>query len=360
MTLLKPWNCLQICLGMASLAALGGCGGDSSPAAAQAEPTERIVEVKTLELVPQAVTDVASLPAELLPLRRAVLAAEVSGSVEGLRVKEGDWVGKGQALASIDTRALQQQVAEAEAVDRRAQARHQRASRLFEKQSITQQQLLDAITDRDVAQARLAGAQLRLDKSRIRAPWSGQVTTRHIEVGDFVSPGQPVLELIDTSRLKVRAPAPASDVPFLENGAAVTLRLENSDQPAVSGKIVRLAAELDKSSRTLDVEAEIPNPDGTLKPGMYGRLEVVRQTLPDALLVPLDALLDLGGKSAVYAVREGQAWRVEIETGPVIGENVVVETGLNPGDLIVTAGQAQLGDGQRVTEAPAGQGRNSR
>ncbi|MCH9650531.1 MAG: efflux RND transporter periplasmic adaptor subunit [Deltaproteobacteria bacterium] len=359
MTLSKPWNGLLISLVMLPLVTLGGCDDSSPSVAPPTDPEERILEVETLELLPQSVTDLASLPADLLPLRRAELAAEVSGSVDRLRVKEGDRVVAGQALASIDTRALQQQVAEAEAVNRRAEARHQRASRLFEKQSITQQQLLDAITDRDVAQARLASAQLQLDKSTVRAPWAGQVNTRHIEVGDFVAPGQPVFELIDASRMKVRAPAPAADVPFLENGAAVTLRLDNSQQPPVSGKIVRLAAELDRSSRTLDVEAEIPNPRGTLKPGMYGRLEVVRQTLPAAILAPLDALLDLGGRSAVFVVRDGQARRVEIDTGPVIGENVVVEAGLKSGDRIVISGQAQLGDGQRVTESRAGQEKSS-
>ena len=350
MTVEKPWISHRKALGAVLVAALSACGGASEQPDVAAE---RAVKVETLELRPQAVTDLASLPADLFPARRAELAAEVNGSVEELRVKAGDRVAAGQKLASIDTRALQQQVAEAEAVNRRAEARHQRATRLFEKQSITQQQLLDAVTDRDVAQARLAGARLQLEKSWVRAPWKGQVSLRRIEVGDYVTPGQPVIELIDTSRLKIRAPAPAADVPFLEEGAEATLRLENSTLPPITARIARLAAELDANSRTLEVEAEISNPDGRLKPGMYGRLEVVRRTLPEALLVPLDALLDLGGRSAIFTVRDGRAWRVEIESGPVIGESVVVEGDLHPGDHIVIAGQAQLGDGQQVTETLA-------
>lgn len=348
MTVERPRRERLLALGAMLMVFSGACGGATEQEDSGA--AERIVKVETLELQPQPVTDLTSLPADLFPARRAELAAEVNGSVEELRVKEGDRVDAGQKLAAIDTRSLRQQVAEAEALNRRAEARHQRATRLFEKQSITQQQLLDAVTDRDVAQARLEGARLQLEKSWIRAPWKGQVSLRRIEVGDYVTPGQPVFELIDTSRLKIRAPAPAADVPFLEEGAEATLRLENSSHPPATARIVRLAAELDANSRTLEVEAEISNPEGRLKPGMYGRLEVVRRTLPEALLVPLDALLDLGGKSAIFTVRDGRARRVEIESGPVIGQSVVVERGLRPGDHIVIAGQAQLGDGQAVSE----------
>jgi len=349
---------------------LAGCGGSEDAATAEEASPEgasssevpnaetRRVEVRTVIVQPEEIQDIGSLPADLLPARRALLASEVPGTVERLFADEGQRVRAGASLAAIDTRALEQEVAEAVAVDRRAEARFKRATSLFEKRSITQQQLLDAVTDRDVAQARLATAKLRLSKSRIKAPWSGEIASRRVEVGDYVTPGQGVMEIVDTSTLKVRAPAPAADVPFLEVGAPVTLRLEGYEsedtEPGAGlarGKIVRLAAELDSSTRTLDVEAEIPNDDGRLRPGLFGSLEVVRRTIPAALMVPLSALIDLGGEDGLYVVENDQALRRTVRVSRIIGERALVSEGLQAGDHVVLAGQEQLADGQPVRES---------
>ncbi|MCB1035101.1 MAG: efflux RND transporter periplasmic adaptor subunit [Acidobacteria bacterium] len=329
--------------------ALAGC---AKPMEDPTEPAEeRRVSVTTLVAKAEEVQDFASLPADLLPLRRAVLAAEVPGTVEQILVEAGQSVRQGQILASIDTRSLQQELAEAEAFERRAEARFERANRLFERRSITQQQLLDAVTDRDVAAARLASAKLRLEKSAVRAPWSGEVARRPVEKGDYVVPGQAVVEILDASRLKVRASAPAADVPYLEVGSPVHLQLEGFGGPPRQGEIVRLGAELDPATRTLEVEAEIPNADGLLKPGMYGSLEILRRTLPQALTVPLKALVDLGGHQAIFVVEDGRAHRREIQPGPVVGEVVVILEGLEAGEQVVVAGQENLGENQPVAES---------
>ena len=337
------------------LTLLGGLWAAAACAPSQAGPEpaaeeERRAPVRTVLAASREVQDVARLAADLSPLRRALLAAEVPGSVDSLHAEQGDRVRPGQVLARIDTRSLEQGLAEAEALHRRAQARHERASRLFERRSITQQQLLDAVTDRDVAIARLAGARLQLEKSAVRAPWSGEVARRLVEVGDYVAPGTPVMEILDVSRLKVQAVAAAADVPYLEVGATVFLHLESLEAEPFEGHIVRLAAELDPATRTLEIEAEIPNGEGRLKPGLYGSLEVVRRTIPEAVTVPLQALVDLGGREAVFVVLDGRAQRREIELGPVVGQQVVVRRGLAAGERVVVEGQQGLGQGQPVTE----------
>jgi multidrug efflux pump subunit AcrA (membrane-fusion protein) len=151
------------------------CGGATEEPAAAAEPAVKTALVRTETPVQQDVVDVVSLSADLEPKRRATLAAEVPGTVERLSVGLGDRVSAGQLLATIDTRALQQQAAEAEALARQAQAQFGRAQALFERRSITQQQMLDAVTGRDVAEARLASVKLNLEKSQVRAPWAGSV-----------------------------------------------------------------------------------------------------------------------------------------------------------------------------------------
>ena len=340
-----------------------GCGGDAETAVADTSPPrpaspapdgstaaeERVAQVRTVTLEPRTVFDRASMPADLAPLHRATLAAEVGGSVEAVRAELGQAVAAGALLASIDERALAQQVAEAEAWLRQAQVQYERAEALYARQAITKAQVLDAVTNRDVAEARLANARLGLDKSRVRAPWAGRVAARHVDVGDFVAPGTPLFELVDSSRLKVLALARSADVPYLEVGREVDVRVDSYPSEVFRARVERLGAELDPTSRTLAVEAEIRNPDGRLRPGMLARLEVSRQELQGALVVPLAAVLDLEAAKAVYVVEGDRAQRREVTLGPIVGEEVVVE-GLTAGARVIVEGQHVVGPGQKVEE----------
>lgn len=327
--------------------ALAACA--SEPAAPPAPAEEKAVQVRTLALEPRAVVDRASLPADLVPARRATLAAEVGGAVEAVAVELGQAVGRGARLAAIDERALAQQVAEAEALLRQAKLQFERAQNLFDRRAVTKAQLLDAVTNRDVAEARLATAKLQLDKAIVRAPWAGRIAERHVEAGDFVAPGAPLFELVDSSRLKVRASARSADVPFLEVGREVEVAIDAFPGETFRARVERLGAELDPESRTLVVEAEIANPDGRLKPGMLARFEVPRRELAAALVVPMSALVDLGERKALWIVEDGRAVRRDVTLGPVIGEEVVVE-GLAAGARVIVEGRHRVGEGQKVEE----------
>lgn len=340
---------------------VAGCGGAESDApgsAADDAAPERRPVVRVVEVRPESVVDMLHLPADLRPVRRASLAAEVAGTVETLRAPEGQRVPAGALLATIDTRALEQELAEARALYEQAQDEHQRAEALFERRSITRSSLVDTKARRDVAAARLASGRLRLEKSRLTAPWSGTVSEKRVEVGDYVTPGQPMIELVDASRLEVIAPVPASDVRVLEIGAPVTVRVSGFPEERFAGEVVRLAAELDPAERTLALEAELDNRSGRLRPGMLARIEIPRRRLPAALLVPLDAVIDMEDRKVVYvavpsAAAEGtdagaEIERREVALGPILGQRVVVERGLEPGDLVVVEGQSRVAPGQEV------------
>ncbi len=317
---------------------------------------ERTVPVATVVTASREVVERISLPADLLPYRRAVLAAEVAGRVETVRAGEGERVAAGRVLAEIDTRAQRQRLAEAEAVHRHRQELFRRAEKLLAKKSITEQQYLDAITERDVAVAQLETARLMLEKSRVAAPWPGTVALRRVEAGDYVVPGQPVVELLEVRRLKVRAPAPASDVPYLRRGLGAEVRLDVYPGEVFRGEITCLAAELDPAARTLDVEVEIANPDRRLRPGMYARIELPRRTLSGAVLVPLAAVVELETSKVVYVVEDQRAVQRPVELGMVLGGEVVIARGLEPGERLIVEGQRQVSPGQRVTFASQDEG----
>ncbi len=346
-------------LGLAAVAVLAatsaGCGGGEEAMADSEQAAQgRIATVRTLRLEPESVSDVTRMSADLLPWRRATLAAEVPGTVEELYTEVGQRVRKGQILARIDTRALRQELAEAEALFEQAQDRFERAERLFEKRSITKEQQIDAVAARDVAGARLASAKLRLEKSEVKAPWNGHVAAKRVEVGDYAAPGQPLIEMVAMDRLKVQAPASAVDVPYLEVGVPVVVRVDIFPGETFAGEVVRLGAELDPDTRTLDVEVEIDNTDLRLRPGLFGSIELERRRIDNAILVPLDAIVDFERHKVVYVVEEGIARMRQIALGPLVGDRIVVEDGLAAGDQVIVAGQQQVAEGQRVVESEVG------
>ncbi|MEO1368361.1 MAG: efflux RND transporter periplasmic adaptor subunit [Acidobacteriota bacterium] len=330
---------------------------------AAGEPADQAVAVEVRVVEPRTVVDRASLSADVRAARRANLAAEVAGTVERLPIDEGDAVRAGDVLAAVDTRALEARLAEARAVDRQRQLQFERAEKLLEKRSITRVQFLDAVTNRDVAAAQLASAELELERATVRAPWSGTVATTRIEEGDYVVPGQAMIELVDVSRLEAVAPAPAGDVPYLRVGAPADVRVDVFPDRVFPGRVSRLAAELDAAARTLDVVVDLDVtklPDGgRLRPGLPARIELVRRTLDDAVVVPLAATVELDESRAVYVVEDGRAVRRTVRLGPILrgdgdgGDRVVVEEGLVAGDRLVLRGQRRLSPGQAVLETPA-------
>lgn len=323
-----------------------GCGG----AAPEATAPAKVTAVRLQRVQPRTAVDTVRLPADVQPNRRAVLAAEVPGVVERVEVQDGQRVKAGDLLVAIDTRTLRQALAEAEAVHRQAVADYERAEQLAERRSITRQQLVDATTARDVAAARLENARLQLARSEVKAPWAGTVAVRRVEVGDYAVPGQPLVELVDTARLKIRAFAPAADVPFLKVGAPARVVLEGIEGEQAEGTVARLGAELDPGARTLALEVEVANPGGRWRPGMLARIELPRRVLEGAMLVPLSAVVDFESEKVLYVVEDGRARRQAVELGPVIGVEVVVNRGLAPGAVVVIEGQQQVSDGQPVRE----------
>jgi membrane fusion protein (multidrug efflux system) len=331
----------------------GACGnGGETTVEAPVEVQARVATVRTQVVEPEEVSDLMVLSADLLPMpmRRATLSAEVPGNIGQLTVELGQRVRKGQVLVRIDTRALRQQIAEAEALFDQAQDRHERAEKLFAKRSITKEQQIDAVAGHEVAEARLASAKLELEKSEVKAPWTGHVAAKRVEVGDYAAPGQPLLELVAMDRLKVKAPASAADVPYLRVGVPVVVRVEVFPGESFHGEVVRLGAELDPDTRTLDVEAEIDNQDLRLRPGLFGRMELERRVLSDALLVPLTSVIDFESRKVIYVVADGVAELREVSLGPVVGDRVVLTEGIAAGERLVVAGQQQVANGQRVVE----------
>jgi len=334
-----------------SMVACGG-GDDAATAAATvgtAATTERApVNVVVRKLESSMLTERIQLSGRLEPWVAVNVSTELGGAVELVGFDKGRYVQKGQVLARVGTDLHEAAVQEAEASVTRAQATFDKASRLFERQAVPRQDLIDATGDLDVRKAQLTQSRLRLQRSIITAPISGIAVSRDIEPGEVLAPGSPITVLQRVDRLKAVIGIPESDIPLFEVGGSATLEFEAYPDRSFDGRITFIGPATTGASRTFPAELAVENGDGALRPGMIASASMVRRVFEHAVVVPRDAVheRDVGTVAVVIEGERAQVRRVEL--GASEGNDVMIDSGLGEGDWLVIEGQRGLVDGELV------------
>ena len=219
-----------------------------------------------------------------------------------------------------------------------------------------------ALAESQVEQQRafLRMSQMRLDDTRLTAPFSGYISQKHLEVGAAVNStaaassnaSVAILTMQDIDPVRVQIEVPERDVPRVRVGNAVRLQTDAYPDRRFLGTVARLVHTLDPRTRTMGVEVDIPNPEHQLKPGMYARVELVLEVRHGALLLPLEALVG-EARPAVLVVRDGKVVTVFVELGASDGPQVQIARGLGPDDQVVVQGKDLVREGQTVNAVPA-------
>ena len=380
------------------LIAGSACDGESADATARpdggAPRRVRLVRVDAGTLA-RTVTATGTLAAE----DQVVLNTKVSGRLAALHVDLGSPVRTGDVLAVLDLTdfrlrveqartALAQArarlgvpldgsgdaidpertalVREARAVLQQARLQRDRYQSLERERILSRAELERADADWRVAEARLqeafeevrsrialvaerrtqlALAEQQLADATLRAPFDGVVRERHRSIGGYLEVGAPVATIVRMHPLRLRLAVPEREAGALRVGQPVRLEVEGGATKA-TGTLRRLSPAIDESTRTLLVEAEVPNADGALRPGAFARAEIVVDPGEPATLVPAGSVVSFAGIAKVLAVAEGRVIEKRVRTGRRAGDRIEVLDGVRPGDTIVadpgtlTAGQA--------------------
>ncbi len=334
------------------LCALVACNAKTDGEEGRAKP-EKIIPV-TIEVIRKSdLAEKFTLPASLEAWEDLTLAAEISGAVQKINIKEGDHVEAGETLLEIDPDTVRSYLArdqENVAVIERKLARY----RQLEAEGLISQQELDDLNNAlTAACANLQTTRLRLAKSFPEAPVAGLVDHLFIDRGEYVDPGKPLLRLVDVSRLKVVADVPEKDVHFLKTGQTVqviTTVPGVSHVEPIPGTINFIAYAADPVTRTYTTKIVIDNHQLRLRPGMIVRVEFIRQKLDQVIAVPLFAVMDRDGQKIVFVEENDVVHQVKVVTGRSIGRKIVIKKGLKQGQHLVVKGQQFLSDGIRVKE----------
>jgi membrane fusion protein (multidrug efflux system) len=334
---------------------------------------------QTTELVPvmsKTISRTIELPGEFQAFQSVRIHARVRGYVERVAVDRGSVVKRGDVLAELTAPEMQAQIAEAESRVQAAESeRLQAAAQLAAAQStsdrlkqaaetpgaIAGNELIQAQKQVEAAQAlveskqqagRAAEAVVRAQKDleaylRIDAPFDGVVTERLVHRGALVGPSaDPVLLVIqDVSHLRLVVAVPEEDVGGIVTGARVEFRVPAYPDRTYTGTVARIAHALDEKTRTMAVELDVFNRDGSLSPGMYPAVRwLIRGSRP-LLLVPKTSVVTTTERTFVIRDRNGRADWVDVGKGNPEGDLIAVAGDLKPGDMVVRRANDEIREG---------------
>jgi membrane fusion protein (multidrug efflux system) len=359
------WSAVVIAVVFAGVAGIVLHGRkDRQPVAKSPIGGSPIVDVRVVKAQKETLRSVRELAATVEPTRLARLASPAEGPVARLLVREGDLVKNGQLLVVIGrNRTTQARLSSDREELRKVQDEFQRVERLVAKGAVAGE-LLDKIrADLERAKAMVEAGEEVASDFQVRAPWPGVVSQVLVQEGNYVAPRSVLLEVFDPASLVVRTALPEAVALKVQRGAEARVRFDALPDNAVVGEVTRIFPELDRRLRTRVAEISVDN-QKALAPGMFARVLLTVETVPDATVVPATAVVMTPKQEQAFFVVADDVAHLRVgKVGIEDGDRIQVVSGVTAGEMVVVAGHQKLKDGARVrikTEAAKGQGEQGR
>lgn len=306
------------------------------------------VPVEVVEIRTGSVSSYISSSANLVAENEVKILAEVEGRLLSLLTEEGDFVRQGQPLARLvrDDQAIA--LKKAKLKESSARQAYERGEDLATKELISREEFDQLTTDLELAREELAEAQWKLSKTTIRAPFDGRVTDRMTQVGQHVRPGDELFQITDFDPLIARIYLPERDVIGLEEGREVRIDLNADPSIRFAGSIRQISPIVDTATGTIKVTIEAVDTPESVRPGSFVTVGIVRETHPDTLLLPREAVLRELQNAHVFVADEDLAVKRTVTLGLEEGNLVEALSGVEPGEMVIVAGQGGLKDGSPI------------
>ncbi|CAB3677879.1 efflux RND transporter periplasmic adaptor subunit [Achromobacter pestifer] len=302
---------------------------------------------------PVALTGIGSLEAT----RQVQVPAEVDGRVTLILFTAGQQVQAGQLLVQMNDAPEQGELARLQAQARNARTLLERTRRLLPQQAATREQLDQAQADYDQAAADIKRVQALIEQKRVKAPFDGVLGVRRVNLGQFAKAGDALVSLTDASTLYANLTLPEQALGALRAGQPVTVTVDAHAGREFAGRVTTVEPQVDPGSRTVRVQATLPNAEGALAAGMFAHGRIGLPDRPNVITVPETAVSYSAYGDSVYVLtppkagQDGAASTVRqayVKTAERVRGRVVVTDGLDAGDQVVTSGQLRLHNGAAV------------
>ncbi len=361
----KPvlWTALVLLV----IAALGGAAwrywdvswpARSTEQARQSQPAtggttgERTVPVEAVSVTLARLTTEIRVVGSLRSNESVVIRPEVGGRVAEILFEEGQLVAAGTLLIKLDAAIAGAELDQAAAALALSQANHKRAVELFERKAASAANRDQTLAALRADQANLELARARLDKLTLKTPFDGTLGLRKVSIGDYVTPGQDIVNLEDIEPLKVDFRIPERYLGSLAIGQSIKVLADAFPGQTFAGEVYAINPLVDENGRAIALRARLPNEDGVLRPGLFVSVALLVGQRENALMIPEQALVPRGTQQLVFKIVEERAVVTPVKTGARRDAMVEILEGLAPGDMVVTAGQIKLREGTPVAVQP--------
>jgi len=346
----------RLMLLMAVLAAACNKAKSAGPGAGGGPPP---MPVEVAIALADTVVDAIQATGQIEAVQSTELRPEVQGRITSIYVREGQSVGTGTALFKVDDAELKAQVAQAD-------AERQLAKQAFERTKQLIAQNASSAADLEAAEAKSRGAdanyellKTRLDRTVVRAPFTGVVGRRLVSIGSYVSSQTPLISLQSVNPQHAVFQVPERYAERLRLGQLVSFQVAAIPGKNFSGEVVFVNPVVELPSRTIVIKAQVPNPERQLQAGMFIEARLATDIRPTAVIVPEDAVLPLQGLTFIWVKKEGKADRRPVTLGVRTAGWVEVLSGVGAGDSVVVGGTMMLFPGAnlmaRVVQRSRGQ-----
>jgi membrane fusion protein (multidrug efflux system) len=333
-----------------SIMFIGGCyakAEDKAPGTAVTAPVAPGIPVDGYIVKPAILKDELEITGTLEPNQEVDIVSELPRKIVRINIKDGASVTAGQLLFEMDNADLLAQLEKLHQQEKLAKLNEERLRDLIQHEAVVQQDYDQSFTNLKVLEAQIAELQVLIDKTRIRAPFSGQLGIVHVYPGAVVSANTVLTHIQDNSQVKLDFHVPEKYAQIITLGSQQKFTVA-SDTKLYNAKVIAREAGVDQSTRTLLVRAVSLNPGKVLLAGQSARIQLSLHSSDDALMVSSQALIPSSQGYSVYTVKSNQVQLAPIEIGQRGAYTVEVLHGLNKGDTVVTSNLLRLMPGATV------------
>jgi membrane fusion protein (multidrug efflux system) len=361
---------LMLALTAAVLAGLGAVKFQQiqtavAQAAAMQPPPEAVT---TIVAAAEPWPDTISVIGTTAAVQGVTVSADLPGLVERITFDSGRSVREGDVLVQLDTRQEQAQLAAAEAQRELARLNFERMQALVVDGAISRADFDQAAAEQKSTDARVGEIKASIARKTIRAPFSGILGIRQVNLGQYLSGGDPIVPLQSLHPIYVNFGVPQQETARVRVGRDVRISVEELSGASFTGRVTAVDSVVDQTTRNVQVQATVPNPDGKLKPGMFVQTAIVTGATRSTVTLPASAIGYAPFGDSVYVLADlkgpdGRTYRGVrqqfVKVGPTRGDRVAILSGVNPGDEVVTSGIFKLRNGAAVHVNNAVQPANS-
>lgn len=324
-------------------------------------------EFAAMQPAPEAVTTIVTereeWPATLdaigtvAPVQGVTVSADLPGVVDRIAFDSGRTVDKGDVLVQLDTRQEQAQLAGAESQVELARVNFERMRGLVEQDAVSRAEFDAAAAAHQQAEARVREIRATIERKTIRAPFAGVLGIRQVNLGQYLTGGDPIVPLQSLNPVYVNFGVPQQEAGKMRQGRSVRITVGELGEGQFTGHVTAIDSIVDPTTRNVQVQATLPNPGGKLRPGMFVQAQVMVGTGRQVVALPASAINYAPYGDSVFVLADlknpkGQPYRgvrqQVVKLGPARGDQVAVVSGLNAGEEVVTSGVFKLRNGVAV------------